>query len=155
MNLNSNLRGVILRAIMQDVPTAFISDKQAQEMLYNAMSEQCKALYLSNKEALRGSNINSVVGKHSRWLIVGDADAGVVFKEIVDKAVMRYDAERELSNIIEGCRTVKQLEKMLPEFKNHFPKPAEQLKNLPISNMVSKLVQLGWNGTAVIEHKAQ
>jgi hypothetical protein len=138
------MKKAILRSIMDDVPSVNATEDEAQRMLYNAMSEPIKRIYDTNKDALRTRSIYGVVGDYSRTFIVGDASPERVFSDIIKKQEARWKAEQDLKGVINQCRTLKQLEKALPEFTSYFPKPEEKIANLPATLAVSALVSLGW-----------
>jgi regulator of extracellular matrix RemA (YlzA/DUF370 family) len=144
MNLTQNMKKAILRSIMDDVPSVSLTEDEAQRMLYNAMSEPIKRIYDTNKNALRVQSIYGVVGDYTRTLVIGDANPNQVFSDIIKKQEARWKAEQDLKGVINQCRTLKQLEKALPEFASYFPKPEEKLANLPATLAVSALVSLGW-----------
>ena len=144
MNLTRNLKDAILRAIMDDVPSPYIAQEEAQRMLFAAMSEPVQRLYNTNKNALRVEYVSGVVGNYNRSFIVGDANSEQVFDGIRKKQDARRKAELDIRGVIDQCRTLKQLEKALPEFASYFPKPEEKIANLPATLAVSALVSLGW-----------
>ena len=77
--------------------------------------------------------------------VVGDADVKEAMKPFVAKKKERDDAHAKLSAIVNGCTTLAQLKKLLPEFISYFPTEAEPTKNLPaVANMVADLSKLGW-----------
>ena len=153
MRLDKYAKQSIVRAIMQDVPPI---DKTARRLtvqaaIVKAMSPDVRKVFKSNPGALRTTYVGDVVeidDYSSRSITVGDV-TDKQLEEILkpykaeDSAV--YDAKRKLQSIVEGCSTLKQLQTLLPEFKQYMPTEAAPTKNLPaVANMVSDLSKLGW-----------
>jgi len=137
----------IIRAIMHDVPCTPDSMLKAeiQAAMVMAMSAPIQELHKTHPKALRIERIQSWDSgmSHGVDLIVGDADVKKVMKPFEAKKEARDTAHRKLSAIVNGCSTLAQLKKMLPEFISYFP--TEPTKNLPaVANMVSDLSKLGW-----------
>lgn len=143
----------IVKAIMADVPK--VDKKKRREELQAAvvklMSPEARKLFKTTPRALRTYHVGDVIydgNWGSREIIIGDViDAKVdelctKYKE-EDRA--RYDIECKLKGIVETCRTVKQLNDRLPEFKKYFPTVEKPVANLPaIANVVADLSKLGW-----------
>lgn len=153
MRLDKYAKQSIVRAIMQDVPPI---DKAARRLavqaaIVKAMSPDVRKVFKSNPGALRTTYVGDVVeidDYSSRSITVGDV-TDKQLEEILkpykaeDSAV--YDAKRKLQGIVEGCSTLKQLQTLLPEFKQYMPTEAAPTKNLPaVANMVADLSKLGW-----------
>ena len=153
MRLDKYTKQSIVRAIMQDVPPI---DKAARRLavqaaIVKAMSPEVRKVFKSNPGALRTTYVGDVVeidDYSSRSITVGDV-TDKQLEEILkpykaeDSAV--YDTKRKLQGIVEGCSTLKQLQTLLPEFKQYMPTEAAPTKNLPaVANMVADLSKLGW-----------
>lgn len=153
MKLTKYEKEAIVRAIMQDVPTIDRAKRRTnlQAALVKAMSPEAKKLYSRTPSALRSYNFGDIIytGSYvSRELIVGD-----VSKEIISDLIKPYETEdeahsdtkRKLNAAINGCNTLAQLKKLMPEFVAYFPSESEPTKNLPaVANMVANLSKLGW-----------
>lgn len=153
MRITKYEKQAIVRAIWQDVPTPNKVQRRTdlQAALVKAMSPEARKLFNRTPSALRTHNFGEIIytGSYiSRELIVGDVD-----KETIAKLVKQYETEdeahyaakRKLDGIVEGCSTLAQLKKLLPEFTSYFPSETAPTKNLPaVANMVAELSKLGW-----------
>ena len=144
----------IVKAIMADVPK--VDKKKRREELQAAivkfMSPEARKLFKTSPHALRTYHVGDITYDSCSWstreIISGDFtndkidELCVKYKE-EDRA--RYDIECKLKGIVETCRTVKQLNDRLPEFKKYFPTVEKPVANLPaIANVVADLSKLGW-----------
>ena len=149
MKVTKYEKEAIIRAIMQDVPRTpdGVLKAEIQEALVNAMSAPIRKLYKTHPKALRTESISSWdsgIG-YRVDCIAGDADVQEVMKPFIAKKKERDDAQIKLSAIVNGCTTLAQLKKLLPEFISYFPTETEPTKNLPaVANMVADLSKLGW-----------
>ena len=153
MKLNKFQKASIVKAIMNDVPKVDKVKRRlaVQAAIVKAMSPNVRKVFKSNPGALRTTYVGDVVeidDYSSRSITVGDV-TDKQLEEILkpykaeDSAV--YDAKRKLQSIVEGCSTLKQLQTLLPEFKQYMPTEAAPTKNLPaVANMVADLSKLGW-----------
>ena len=143
----------IVKAIMADVPRVD-KDKRRKELqaaIVKLMSPEARKLFNKTPNALRTYHVGEITYNGqwgSRDITIGDVTDTKVdelcakYKE-EDNA--RYDIERKLKGIVETCRTVKQLNDRLPEFKKYFPTVEKPVANLPaIANVVADLSKLGW-----------
>lgn len=139
----------IIRAIMQDVPCTpdSVLKVEIQKLLVASMSAPIQKLYKTHPKALRTEHVASWDSGMSYRVefIVGDADVSKAIEPFAAKKKARDDAQKKLAAIVNGCGTLAQLKKMLPEFISYFPTEAEPTKNLPaVANMVADLSKLGW-----------
>jgi len=149
MNLTKLIKSAIVRAIMNDVPREdeATAKKKIQEALVKAMSPECRKLYKTNPHALRDARVASYEYgfDYSFDVIKGDAQLEPILQAYKDARDARRTAKQKLEAAIEGCRTLKQLEKALPEFKKYYPKEDAPSTNLPaLANVVADLSKLGW-----------
>jgi hypothetical protein len=149
MKLTKYEKEAIIRAIMQDVPCTpdGMLRVEIQKAFVAAMSAPIQKLYKTHPKALRTDHVSSWDSGMSYRMefVVGDADVTKTIEPFVAKKKERDDAHKKLSAIVNGCNTLAQLKKMLPEFVSYFPTEAEPTKNLPaIANMVADLSKLGW-----------
>jgi hypothetical protein len=137
---------------MQDVPCTPDSVLKAdiQNAFVAAMSAPIQKLYKTHPKALRTDHVpswESGMGYRVEF-IVGDADVSTAMKPFAAKKKERDEAHTKLSAIVNGCNTLAQLKKLLPEFISYFPSEAAPTKNLPaVANMVADLSKLGWPKT--------
>ena len=153
MRLDKYVKSSIVRAIMQDVPPV---DKAARRLavqaaIVKAMSPEVRKVFRSNPGALRTAYTGDVVeldDYNSRSITVGDVtddQLEEILKPYKEEDRVRYDTKRKLQGIVEGCSTLKQLQTLLPEFKQYMPTEAAPTKNLPaVANVVADLSKLGW-----------
>lgn len=149
MKLTKYEKEAIIRAIMQDVPRTpdNVLKAEIQAAMVKAMSSTIQKLYKTHPKALRMESIASWVSglSYRTDFVVGDADAESVMAPFEAKKKERDDAQTKLSAIVNGCSTLAQLKKLLPEFITYFPTETEPTKNLPaVANMVADLSKLGW-----------
>jgi hypothetical protein len=149
MKLTKYQKESIIRAIMQDVPCTpdNLLRVEIQKAFVAAMSPTIHNLYKTHPKALRTDHVSSWdsgMGYRVEF-IVGDADVQEVMKPFTAKKKARDEAHAKLSAVVNGCTTLAQLKKMLPEFISYFPTESEPTKNLPaVANMVADLSKLGW-----------
>jgi hypothetical protein len=149
MKITKYEKEAIIRAIMQDVPRTpdNVLREEIQNALVQGMSAPIQELYKTHPKALRTDFVSSWDSGLSYRVefVVGDAKVEKVVKPFVDKKQERDAAQTKLSAIVNGCNTLAQLKKMLPEFISYFPTETEPTKNLPaVANMVADLSKLGW-----------
>lgn len=152
MKITKYEKEAIIRAIMHDVPCTPDSmlKTEIQKAFVAAMSAPIQKLYKTHPKALRTDHVSSWdSGMGCRVeFIVGDADVKEAMKPFVAKKKERDDAHTKLSAIVNGCTTLAQLKKLLPEFISYFPSETVPTKNLPaVANMVADLSKLGWPKT--------
>lgn len=148
MKLDKWQKQGIVTAIMDDVPRK--SDEQrveeVQAAMVKAMSAPIRRLYKTNPNALKQVWLTSIIrdfgGKH---IICGDAKVEDVVKIFEEEIEARNTVKRNLTVIVEGCSTLKQLQAALPEFVKYMPTEAQPTKNLPmLANVVADLTKMGW-----------
>lgn len=151
MKLNQYQKQAIVRAIFDDVPPI---DNEAikaaiQAAIVKAMSPECKRAYKACPAALRTRSTYDVTDDRGiAQFITGDISSDQ-FAAIIEpwaEAKRKHSTARTaLTQAIESCATVKQLEERMPEFSAYFPKPVAPTPNLPvIANAVQMLTALGW-----------
>jgi hypothetical protein len=139
---------------MDDVPAPDKTKRRAdlQAAIVKAMSPEARKLYNKTPKALRtyyvGDTIYDGCGRGTRDIIAGDVEDKAVealLKPYKTEDDERYATKRKLQGIVEGCSTLKQLQTLMPEFKQYMPTEAAPTKNLPtVANMVADLSKLGW-----------
>lgn len=154
MRLDKYTKLSIVRAIMDDVPAPDKAKRRTdlQAAIVKAMSPEARKLYNKTPKALRtyyvGDTIYDGHGWGARDIIAGDVEDKVVealLKPYKAEDEERYAVKRKLQGIVEGCSTLKQLQTLLPEFKQYMPTEATPTKNLPaVANMVADLSKFGW-----------
>ena len=153
MRLNTYTKSSIVRAIMNDVPQPDKEKRRVdlQAALVKAMSPEARKLYNKTPSALRTHHFGEIIytGAYtSRDLIAGDVNAETIAalaKPYEDEDDARVATKRKLTAIVEGCSTLKQLQTLLPEFKQYMPTESAPTKNLPaVANVVADLAKLGW-----------
>lgn len=149
MNLTKYVKEAIVRSIMNDVPRAdeMTAKKKIQDALVKAMSPECSKLYKTNPYALRDTRVpaHECGFDYSFDVVTGDAPLDPILQPYKDARDARRAAKQKLEAAVNGCRTLKQLEKALPEFTKYFPKESATSTNLPaLANVVADLAKLGW-----------
>lgn len=129
MNLTESDREAFVRAVMDDIPMVDY-DEQVWELLSSAAIE----LMLEPK------NTRSLE-KHAVW-----KEVEKLGEQADVQAKGREAMQRRLTAIIRACRTLKQAQRMLPEFEKYLPKErgVTGTTNLPVVNLVADLTALGW-----------
>lgn len=149
MKLTKYEKQSIIKSIMMDVPRPTQNEVKAeiQAALVKAMSPGCRKLYNINPKALATVHLSSweVQVDYAVNLVMGDADELAVIEPFKAKKKEFEAAEAKLRAAVDGCSTLAQLKKLLPEFISYFPSETEPTKNLPaVANMVADLSRLGW-----------
>jgi hypothetical protein len=149
MKVTKYEREAIIRSILHDVPCTpdNLLRVEIQKAFVAAMSAPIEKLYKTHPKALRTESIASWDSgmSYRTEFIVGDADVKKVMQPFEVKKQARDEAHKKLAAIVNGCTTLAQLKKMLPEFISYFPSETEPTKNLPaVANMVADLSKLGW-----------
>jgi hypothetical protein len=163
MRLTNYIRDAFLSAVMADVPQPVDYSeeirKTATEDIMSTIPESVKVVWndLKAREYLKKcySNYDNVSIAHPgeseyRHSIKLTAEA----KSKVDKLIEEMNAERKkrhelrkkLEGVAYGCKTLKQLRDLLPEFTKYMPEEDKPLSsNLPaITNVVADFVKAGW-----------
>ena len=154
MRLDKYTKASIVKAIMNDVPqpdkVKRLADLQAA--IVKAMSPEVRKVYKTKPKALRSHYLGDVIYDRSNWstrdVIAGDVDDDTIAElckpyKAEDKA--RSDAHSKIAGIVDGCSTLAQLKKLLPEFVSYMPTETAPAKNLPaVANVVADLSKLGW-----------
>ena len=154
MRLDKYAKSSIIRAIMDDVPAPDKAKRRVdlQAAVVKVMSPEVRKVYNKTPGALRtyhvGDTIYDGYGWNTRDIIAGDVtDKAIeeILKPYKAEDAARCDTKRKLQGIVEGCSTLKQLQTLLPEFKQYMPTEAAPTKNLPaVANVVADLSKLGW-----------
>jgi hypothetical protein len=154
MRLDKYAKQSIVKAIMDDVPAPDKAKRRTdlQAAVVKAMSPEVRKVFKSTPGALRtyhvGDTIYDGYGWNTRDIIAGDVTDKTIselLKPYKAEDEARYATKRNLQGIVEGCSTLKQLQTLLPEFKQYMPTEAAPTKNLPaVANMVADLSKLGW-----------
>ena len=153
MRLNTYIKSSIIRAIMNDVPQPDKEKRRVdlQAALVKAMSPEARKLYNKTPSALRTHHFGDCIytGSYgSRDLVTGDVNQetlNALTKPYTAEDEARRDAKAKITAIVEGCSTLKQLQTLLPEFKQYMPTESAPTKNLPaVANVVADLSKLGW-----------
>lgn len=154
MRLDKYTKSSIIRAIMNDVP---MPDKEKrrvdlQAAIVKAMSPEARKLYNKTPSALRTHHVGDAIYDGRSWgtrdITVGDVteeQLEAILKPYMDEDAARRSAKDKIAGIVEGCSTLKQLQTLLPEFKQYMPTETAPAKNLPaVANVVADLTKLGW-----------
>lgn len=148
MKLTKYQKEAIVRAIFQDVPHAKSADIHAavQKAIVAAMSPTCRRAYVACPKALRTTHTYAVTFERDHIaFVIGDADFDAVLTPWVEARDTYFKARERLTQAVESCTTLKQLNEMLPEFAAYFPTEGAPTKNLPaVANLVADLMKLGW-----------
>lgn len=149
MKITKYEKEAIIRAIMHDVPCTpdNVLRAEIQNAFVQSMSAPIQELYKTHPKALRTDTVPSWDSGMSYRVdfVVGDADVKKVMQPFEAKKKERDAVHTKLSAVVNGCNTLAQLKKMLPEFVSYFPTETEPTKNLPaVANMVADLSKLGW-----------
>lgn len=149
MKLTKYEKDAIVRSIMQDVPTKpdNVLRAEMQAAFVAGMSDPVKKMYKTHPKALKTESVSSWDSplSYRTDFIVGDAKVVEVMEPFSKQKKERDDAHNKLSAAVNGCNTLAQLKKLLPEFISYFPSETEPTKNLPaVANMVADLSKLGW-----------
>ncbi|MCL2874719.1 MAG: Nmad5 family putative nucleotide modification protein [Betaproteobacteria bacterium] len=147
MKLNQYQKQAFVRAVMDDTP--FPSDEQikdeVQAAVVEAMSSAVREVYRIAPNALATNTACVCLSYYSTRFVVGDVDLHRVTQPWTERLRKRAEAKNQLEGVVNGCSTLAQLKKMLPEFEKYMPSETMPTKNLPvIANIVTSLTELGW-----------
>lgn len=154
MRLDKYTKSSIIRAIMNDVPPIDKEKRRIdlQAAIVKVMSPEVRKVFKASPGALRTQHVGDTLYDGRSWgtrdITVGDVtekQLDELLKPYKDEDAARDATKRKLTTIVEGCSTLKQLQTLLPEFKQYMPTEAAPTKNLPaVANMVADLSKLGW-----------
>ena len=154
MRLDKYTKTSIVRAIMNDVPEPDKAKRRIdlQAAIVKVMSPEVRKVFKASPGALRTHHVGDILYDGRSWgtrdITVGDVtekQLDELLKPYKDEDDARAATKRKLTTIVEGCSTLKQLQTLLPEFKQYMPTEAAPTKNLPaVANMVADLSKLGW-----------
>ena len=154
MRLDKYAKQSIVKAIMDDVPAPDKAKRRAdlQAAVVKVMSPEVRKVFKSTPGALRTYHVGDTIYDGYAWstrdIIAGDVEDKAVeeiLKPYKTEDEARYATKRKLQGIVEGCSTLKQLQTLLPEFKQYMPTEAAPTKNLPaVANVMADLSKLGW-----------
>jgi hypothetical protein len=154
MRLDKYAKSSIIKAIMDDVPAPDKAKRRAdlQAAVVKVMSPEVRKVFNKTPNALRTYHVGEVIydgyGWNTRDIIAGDVTDKVIeeiLKPYKAEDEARHATKRKLQGIVEGCSTLKQLQTLLPEFKQYMPTETAPTKNLPaVANVVADLSKLGW-----------
>lgn len=154
MRLTTYVKSSIIRAIMNDVPMPDKEKRRAdlQAAIVKAMSPEARKLYNKTPSALRTHHVGDAIYDGRSWdtrdIIAGDVTNKAIdelLKPYMDEDAARRSAKDKIACIVGGCSTLKQLQTLLPEFKQYMPTETAPAKNLPaVANVVADLSKLGW-----------
>lgn len=148
MKLDKWQKQGIVTAIMDDVPRKADAQikEEIQAAMVKAMSAPIRRIYKTHPKALAKTWARGLLAESRGFDVIhGDANAAEVFKPFEAEIEARNNAKRNLTVIVEGCGTLKQLQAALPEFVKYMPTEAQPTKNLPmLANVVADLTKMGW-----------
>lgn len=159
MNLTKSDREAFVRAVMDDVPMVDY-DEQAGKLLTAAaielMPEPVRVAYQTHPGWFARKYIYTLAGLQGQAIPLENTrslEKHAVWKEVEKlgeqadvQAKAREAMRRKLTATIEACRTLKQAQRMLPEFEKYLPKErgVTGTTTLPVANLVADLTALGW-----------
>lgn len=153
MRLNQQLRRVIVRAIIQDMPKPDYAKRAAEirKQIDDAMTPEVKRFHKKYPEVCKTDTYvdfaNSVTGGYANVFTgdLTDAQVAAILKPYEAEDTARRQAKQQLEKAISGFTTTQQIAKAYPEFAKYLPTDAQLSKNLPaLANVVADLAKLGW-----------
>lgn len=135
IKLTNFIRDAYVEACMSDVPKPDYETlrKEAQDLLYKAMSPAVRKVYREEPSALKYETFSELADRGYAKLIIADVKWSEVLAPVLEKAGARTRVRQQIRTQAYACKTGKQLEEALPQFAHHVPKPDQPTPCLPVS----------------------
>ena len=135
IKLTNFIRDAYVEACMSDVPKPDYGAlrKEAQDLLYKAMSPAVRKVYREAPNALKYETFSELADRGYAKLIIADVKWSEVLAPVLEKAGARTRVKQQIRSQAYVCKTGKQLEEALPQFAHHVPKPDQPTAHLPVS----------------------
>ena len=135
IKLTNFIRDTYVKACMSDVPKPDYESlrKEAQDLLYKAMSPGVRKVYREAPNALKYETFSELADRGYAKLIIADVKWSEVLAPVLEKAGARTRVRQQIRSQAYACKTGKQLEEALPQFAHHVPKPDQPTAHLPVS----------------------
>lgn len=147
IKLTNYVRDAFINACMCDVPKPDYQalQKEAQDLLYKAMSPAVRKVFRENPKALVHESFFALSDRGRAYLAVGDVNHRDILAPVLEKAEARERVQKSIRQIAYCCGTSKQLEEALPQFAHHVPREREATVNLPVqTTLLADLKTLGF-----------
>lgn len=135
IKLTNFIRDAYVEACMSDVPKPDYEalKKEAQDLLYKAMSPAVRKVFREEPQALKYDTFSELADRGYAKLIIADVKWSEVLAPVLEKAGARARVKQQIMAQAYACKTAKQLEEALPQFTHHVPKPDQPTPYLPVS----------------------
>ena len=135
IKLTNFIRDAYVEACMSEVPKPDYEalKKEAQDLLYRAMSPVVRKVFREAPNALKSDNFSELADRGLTRLILADVKWSEVLAPVLEKAGARTRVRQQIRSQAYACKTGKQLEEALPQFAHHVPKPDQPTAHLPVS----------------------
>lgn len=147
IKLTNFIRDAYVEACMSDVPKPDYEalKKEAQDLLYKAMSPAVRKVYREAPNALKSDTFSELADRSYVRLITADVKWSEVLAPVLEKAGARMRVRQQIKTQAYACKTGKQLEEALPQFAHHVPKPNQPTPCLPVpAHFLDDLKMLGF-----------
>ena len=147
IKLTNFIRDAYVEACMSDVPKPDYEalKKEAQDLLYRAMSPAVRKVFREAPNALKSDTFSELAYRGYARLILADVKWSEVLAPVLEKAGARTRVRQQIRSQAYACKTGKQLEEALPQFAHHVPKPDQPAACLPVTTrFLEDLKSLGF-----------
>lgn len=154
IKLTNFIRDTYVEACMSDVPKPDYEAlrKEAQDLLYKAMSPAVRKVFREAPSALRYETFSDLADRSYANLIIADVKWSEVLAPVLEKAGARMRVKQQIKSQAYSCKTGKQLEEALPQFAHHVPKPDQPTPYLPVpTRFLDDLKMLGFQPKVEVE----
>jgi hypothetical protein len=152
--LTNSIRDAYIEACMSDVPRPDYKalEKEAQDLLYKAMSPAVRKVFREEPNALKYETFSDLADRGYAKLIIADVKWSKVPAPVLEKAGARMRVKQQIRTQAYACKTGKQLEEALPQFAHHVPKPDQPTPCLPVpTRFLDDLKMLGFQPKIEVE----
>jgi hypothetical protein len=154
IKLSNLIRDAYVEACMSDVPKPDYEAlrKEAQDLLYKAMSPAVRKVFREEPNALKYETFSELADRGYAKLVIADVKWSEVLAPVLEKAGARTRVKQQIRSQAYSCKTGKQLEEVLPQFAHHVPKPDQPTPRLPVSTKFAEdLKALGFQPKIEVE----
>ena len=131
IKLSNFIRDAYVEACMSDVPKPDYEAlrKEAQDLLYKAMSPAVRKVFREEPNALKSGIFSELADRDHARLILADVKWLEVLAPVLEKAWARTRVRQQIRSQAYACKTGKQLEEALPSL----PTTCPSLTNLQLT----------------------
>jgi hypothetical protein len=163
VRLNKADRQTIINAIVDDIPTIDYKEQmrvKIQKAAYEALPQEVKVindnhglkLYLAESYTYIGRGFGSVYHTNTQFKLEGALceEIYAMCDKADEQAKQLRSLQAQLLGVFDTVRTYEQAKVKLPEFEKYISMVEKSnghvapTENLPVANILSKMMELGW-----------